>query len=68
MNDIENILRKYEIKCEKSLNEYLQLVKEYSNKEISEDIYCEKHHICPKAKDCEQQSTVRSLLLLNLIS
>jgi hypothetical protein len=23
---------------------------------------------CPKAKDCEQQSTVRSLLLLNLIS
>ena len=62
MNDIENILRKYEIKCEKSLNEYLQLVKEYSNKEISEDIYCEKHHICPRSMFVEYKKSLWNIV------
>ena len=49
IDKLKNILCKYEVKCTESLDTYLQIVNEYSNKKISVDIYCETHHICPKS-------------------
>lgn len=47
---IEQILRKYEIKDEQSLVEYLKLIQQYKqNATITEGTYCELHHICPKS-------------------
>ena len=49
IDKLKDILCRYEVKCKESLDTYLQLVNEYSNKKISDDIYCETHHICPKS-------------------
>lgn len=49
INDIENILREYEIKDDKSLIEYLNLVQCFSDVVLEDGVYSESHHICPKS-------------------
>lgn len=49
INDIENVLREYEIKDENSLIEYLKLIQQFSNVVLEDGVYSESHHICPKS-------------------
>lgn len=49
IDQIEQNLRRYEIKDEQSLIEYLKLIQQFSNVVLDDNVYCEKHHICPKS-------------------